>query len=557
MAIKILIIIILLTFVLSNRLEPLNIVLNREKFYFDNFGNVTNNLELKKDSSKGYFCQSKDHIRVGDPIFTIPKNISYSVFDEFPFKNKFFEILNDNDIILKNTNLTGNILLTTRLLFDLKANITEIFILTKKYENKIDYSFNEFKNYLKSRNSFFFEFLKNLPLISNLGQTSWSDEEINEFELTGFLPVFKNKIIKIYNFLREEFGKDPILKELTNSWFNESNLNYFLSLYGYVISRSFKIELKDFSNENTQNLINVKIDKHGGNIIIPFIELCNHYHPKVNDGNALLKTIKINVHEETILINALSDYKKNEEFNFSYSNLLTNDYLLLNYGFIVRNNPFQEFVFRFDVDDPKFKFYKTLEKNKFNMNQIAIIGNEKLAIHFSLKYNNLSKDLEKFINVFMELNNFMEDERHELKSYRKLKTELDQSTFNKLKVLFLYFSTIDKNIKTINDSLENKSIMYYLDKINETNSKINKLNQIIEDNTNNFITNRNLTQNKNDDDLQNLFYFKNLHNFIKKKLIQEFNLENIKIIFSHQNLVLRNVESLLCKSILKLKLKYI
>jgi hypothetical protein len=551
------------------RLEPINIFISRENFYKDNFNKFTKNLEFQFNQEKGFFCSVKNFqqgIEQGEEIFSIPLNYTYSTFDDFPLKEKIFDVITDNEIIKSSLNLTGNILLTTRILFDLKANVTETFILMKKYENEADNSyyinFNNYKNYLKSRNDFFFNFLKNLPLANIFGQTSWSEDDIQTYELTGFLPVFKNRLVEIYNSIKEIMQKDKILNEFTKNWFNDINLSYFLSIYGYVISRSFKINLKDLHSESNKNLslINKEIDSFGGSILIPFIELCNHFHPKIDSNDkAKLKNIKFIFNNDTVNIQALSSYQPNEEFKFSYSSLLTNDYLLLNYGFIIRNNPFQEFVFRFDIDDPKFKFYRRLQESGFNIHQIAVIDNEKLAVHFPLLHGKISPQLLQFIKVFLEINNYFENEKHEkIKVLKKLKNSFNEKTLILLKNYMIYFSTIDKNIKSLFDNLNDRSLDGFYEKILDSEIKKFKLVDIIEQNTQKFINSRNITTPQAlDDDIQNLFYFKTLQSYIKRNMILNFNFENLKIMYSHIDMALKKMMGIFKNNINDLKKNYV
>lgn len=558
---------LIVSFCLNYRLEPINMFKSRETFYKENFNKFTNNLEFKLSKEKGFFCSVKNSsngINQGEEIFSLPLNYTYSTFENFPLKEKIFEVITENEIIKSSLNLTGNILLTTRILFDLKANVTETFIFMKKYENSASNSyyinFNDYKNYLKSRNDFFLNFLKNLPLANIFGQTSWSEDDIQTYELTGFLPVFKNRLVEIYNSIKETMKNDKLLNEFTKNWFNDGNLSYFLSIYGYVISRSFKINIKDLQPELNLNSINKELDSFGGRILIPFIDLCNHYHPKIDSNDkAKLKNIKIIFKNDTVNILALSSYQPNEEFNFSYSSLLTNDYLLLNYGFIINNNPFQEFVFRFDIDDPKFKFYRRLQENEFNLNQIAVIDNEKLAVHFPLLFGKVSPQLVQFIKLFLEINNYFENEKHEkIKILKKLKNSFNEEKLKLLKNYMVYYSTIDKNIKSLFESLNDKSVDGFYEKITESENKKNKLIDIINQNTENFLKSRNITTPQAlDDDIQNLFYFKTLQSYIKRNMILNFNFENLKIMYSHYDMALKKMIGIFNNNIIDLRKSYV
>ena len=166
MKVNILFILFLLNpYSLSYRLEPINIFKQREGFYYKYFPKHTNKLKLNYTDEKGYHCIASEKINRQDEIFNIPKNYTYSMYDDFPLKETFYNILGEIEILRKYRNLINKILLTTRLLFDMKANITEAFIYIKKYggSEEINYSIDSFRNYLRSKAEFFSEYIKFLP----------------------------------------------------------------------------------------------------------------------------------------------------------------------------------------------------------------------------------------------------------------------------------------------------------------------------------------------------------------------------------------------------------
>jgi len=541
------------------RLEPLDIVKNREIFYNNYFEKFTNNLKLNYTLDKGYQCIVKKNIYYEEDVFIIPKNLSYSCFDEFPLKSKLYETIINNEIVSRYLNMTSNLLLTTRLLFDIKANITDVFILMKRYDKKEEsYNFENFKEYLKSRGDFYNSFLNTIPLANILGQTSWSDDDIKDYKFTGFLPVIKNQIIRIFHSLSEDFKKDKIFKEFTNSWFKSSNLNYFLSIYGYVISRSFKINLNEFKLEKSDsNEINKKINKIGASIIIPFIELCNHYQPQVQkDSKGQLKSLKILFDTDKINIKSLSQYDLQDEFSFSYSNLLTNDFFLLNYGFIIKNNMFQEFVFRFDIEDQGHKFYKKLLDKNFNIDRI-IVDDKKLSIQFPLLFNELSSELIEFIEAYIEVSDHLNNDNGKYshpksKTLLKLKNSISVMLLNLLKKYQLYYITVHQNIKTFLNEMKINTIENFIEETENFEKQIEILNHKIEETSKHYLIKYN-----NTDDIPNLSNFKDLHILLKKSLIRQFNIENIKILFSQERLIFDNLFKFYGKNILDLKNLYV
>jgi hypothetical protein len=574
----------------AQRLEPINIHIQRSNFYKNNFYNFTKNLLFEHSKEKGFYCIANSTLLKNDVILEVPISLTYSIFDQFPLKEYFFNLLKtinsdfenesqaqaQNRINMIKENTINNFLLSTRLLLDLKSNATEMFINFRSYETKnaSQYgsygSLDDFRNYLKSRTSYFYDFIKNLPLTSSLSQFSWDQDEINEYQFTGFLPTIQKDIIKMYaTIINKVKTEDEIFYSFIKNWFKEENINLFLSIYGYITSRNFIVRFQDILSNDLNTELNLEIDKNGGNVIIPFLELCNHYHPikfdKKSDKTVsrVVKMLKISSDSEkkTMKIFSENDYQRNEEFSFSYTKLLSNDYLLLHYGFIIRDNIFQEFVLKFDIEDPKFSFFNFLKEEGFEMNLIHKKQDTfHLTIQFFLRRNELSSQLMKFIRNYIIYNKGLENPKNVKKhTYQKLLKTISKDKLLDLKNNLLYYYTIEKNILLALDGLEGseKTIMKFFHHLEDYVSKVERLKAIIEKNTEEFNQNKSLEERYKDDDLQNLFYFKQLHSFSKKKLIWQFNLENLKILYSHQKMAINNSIRILKYNMDDLKKNYI
>jgi hypothetical protein len=513
---------ILYIFIIKNlvnnfRLEPEGLSKTREHFYTENFHKFTQKLDFKESQDKGFYCISKNNIFKNEEVMRLHKHYSYSVFENFPLKIKLYNLLSEENLIMKHPNMTSNIMLTMRLLFDIKANITDVYYNMKKFnDTEPSYRLDDFKQYLSMRNEMIFKYINNLPLASYLGESSWSEEDIEEYSLTGFLPVTKKHIVKLYESIVDSVSKHPILSKFAQSWLHYNNKNIFMGLYGYVQSRSFKV-----NNPNEKD----RLFKEGS-MLIPFIDLCNHYHPIEEGSNELFKIrpLKIIQEEDHIKILSLADYEKGEEFSFTYSTVLNNDYLLLNYGFIITNNPFQEFVFKFDISDPNFEFFRKLQENNFDTNLLRVIDNDKLEIHFSLLRGKPSDLLYQFIKIYLSY-------------YEKSKQT------RTIKKLMLYHNTIQRNVKNIfeNSNFEEyyKSILEIIDKINGLEKEIKMVSVKTKEN-----------------DLDNVLNFKALHDGLRKEVIKRFNLENIKILDSHKDIAIESSMAILAKELMALKTKY-
>jgi len=602
----------------SEFIEPLNIFLERQLLLKENLKNFSSNMDIlmKTNSNNQTFiplgfvdrfdkkCIATKYIKANDEILSFELENTINLFDEFPFKKIFLNLINDATYLNSNNkNMTNFLLLSLRLMFDLKADFRNTFILLKNYDQE---QFQIMKNYLIKRTKFIHKYVQLLPLSDYYGQMSWSLEDIEEYKVSGILPTIRDKISKIYKELVNDIKADGdkfYFYNVTKDWLNENNLNYFMSLYGYTLSKSFKFDLSSLSelkskynknninSANFENDLNILIQKNGGGLIlIPFLDQCRHYQPglKSNQNNDIislgkkeiekfqLKKISINYNSENdrISINSNSEIFANEEFLFSFTDFLTNDNLLLNYGIVIRNNLFQEFLFKFEMEDPGYKFYQMLKASNFDMTLLNISDEYKLNIQFSLKRDSFSKVLFDFISVYNK--NYINEDRDSLsskdskiKNNKKVKNSDLQMDINirlLLKSLILYESTINKNIFSMLDSLkeeksENKESYqkdhkFFYEKIIEEKNKILKINKIIYENVAAINKEKNSTELLHDD-VQNLFYYKALHDNKKSLLIKIFNFENLKILFSHKNIINKEIVSLLNNNIKSLKRKYI
>jgi hypothetical protein len=98
--------------------------------------NTNGNFFIENDHQKGFYCKAKKDINRGEELIKINKNLTYSTFDNFPLKNDLFYLLNEIDGILEQPSLVGKMLLTLRVMFDLKANMSETLLMLKKNSYK-------------------------------------------------------------------------------------------------------------------------------------------------------------------------------------------------------------------------------------------------------------------------------------------------------------------------------------------------------------------------------------------------------------------------------------
>jgi len=268
----------------SELIEPLNIFLERKIFFQENLKNFSSNFEiltqnldaknetginLSLDPDSARKCIAKKLIKENEVLLSIDFENTINLFDDFPLKKNFVDLLllnqeNQERSFMPTSakNITNYLLLSLRLMFDLKADFRQTYILLKKYDES---EFQVMKNYLVNRPKFIHKYIQLLPLSDYYGQMSWSLEDIEEYRVSGIMPVSRDKISLIYRELVAEIKAEKdfdYLFNLTSTWLNEQNVNYFMSLYGYVVSKSLLFDL-DILNLKFGNEINKKIQKNG------------------------------------------------------------------------------------------------------------------------------------------------------------------------------------------------------------------------------------------------------------------------------------------------------
>ena len=221
--------------------------------------------------------------------------------------------------------------------------------------------------------------------------------------------------------------------------------------------------------------------------------------------------------------------------------MLNNDYLLLNYGFIVKNNPFQEFIFRFDIDDPYKEFYKKLKEINFNMEKVKLLPNNKLATHFSISSDVLSDDLFFFIDTYLSMNP---------PKFNRRKPNLmnNEIKLSKVRALVLYLLTLNRNLYSIFPKDYDEGFKKLVVDLHLNSDSINKLDS--------EITKNELNSNGNSD-VSTFLNFKYLHTSLKQRNIRQFNFDNIKLIYKHKDIVQTNIRQLIMSDIGLLRNEYI
>ena len=570
------------TFTNSYRYEPFSFWKARYAFNEENFkkNNVDSNLKLSYNHEKGFYCKAVKDIQPETPVFSIPYENIISLFDDYPFKKSLYYLLSGlefEEIGMLNKNFTANFMLSLRLLYEIKVNHTRTFIELKKEEVKEnknffyiyqETNFTQYRDYLKERNKngFLKKYFSMLPLHYMYSQTAFYTKGDEDYSKSGYIKpivkmveqiyltladkienykLFNNTNENEYNTLDYKLTAYSPLFRIIKHWFNKENVHIFKSAFAFVSSRSFKHSLEDYIsyNHNTENIeMNNELDDDGNGVpyLIPSIDLCNHYHPKKveeagknnlkDQDKYKLKLIKIKPEAsnqpKNYIIHSTNFYFKDEEFNFSYSRILDNDFLLLNYGFVIQDNPFHSYYFNFQFKDENKTFYNYLFQNKFNM-EIINLKSDVLTIGFKLQKDIINHDLLDFIGIYLKHTELIDG----------------NSPKNNVKGFLVYFRSIEKNLMEIfesNLSIKAKNTTSLLFEIQENDFEINRL-QFELDKTyevEHEFTNKDTRE-----------VYTSMDLLIKTNNILKFHLENVLILESHKKIILENLNYYFTNSI--------
>jgi len=138
------------------------------------------------------------------------------------------------------------------------------------------------------------------------------------------------------------------IQPLMESYFptNSFTYNHFAWAYGTVKARCFTINVtKSYGGNFLKDDATLKEGLMS--ILVPFGDLFNHHNskPPLQHG-----AYEFNDEHDSLILKADQNYTKNDEVFISYG-ILTNPDLLLSYGFVLLDNPFETVGFRLNVHE--------------------------------------------------------------------------------------------------------------------------------------------------------------------------------------------------------------
>ena len=539
-----------------HRFEPYNIYIARREFILSNFDKFSKYITIKSPSSskEKLECIYKNDINIDNksPLFSYSSKDILNSNDEnlyFPFRQNISTYLSKNLTLSFQTQ--KKLFLSLYILYELKGNLTQTLYLMNK--QKLSNELNYFRTYLKYRptNTFLINYIHNLPLSSILSYYTWSLDEFYDYGLTGNMkPRAQLKTLhNIYEKIKGLFINNTII----NDWLNKENENVFYSIYHYINVYSFEYSTNKNKDKDDD-------DKSLSILIFPFIDVCSHSNEE--------PILKININNDIYNLffipsnNNDNQRNKNSIFKYKYNENLSNDNLLLNYGLIIKNNKYHNYLITMDLYDEQYEFYKFLTRKNFKMDNVHILEEDIITAKFELNIMSLNKNLLEFLFLFNEYDEIKESEvmlhKFNTKKYRyyegtvnyMLKKTLSKQEQKTYGTYLRYYSTIYSHLKNIEDNMKeylNITIPDYIKEINLFNKEMENMDRNIE-----ILDNGNII-----DHFENLYYYNRLHELLNKKNIHLFNIENIKIIMKHLKFVSQDILGLQWKALNSTGLKEI
>ena len=91
-------------------------------------------------------------------------------------------------------------------------------------------------------------------------------------------------------------------------------------------------------------------DRRTYSILCPLVDTINH---EFTPNSYIHGTFSLVDNDSYVLVKSKREIEAGEEITINYGNYSNHD-LLMKYGFTVENNPFNEFPFTLELDNPEF-----------------------------------------------------------------------------------------------------------------------------------------------------------------------------------------------------------
>ena len=383
-------------------------------------------------------------------------------------KIKAINEIKKNEILVK---VPNNLIISLEKIFS-----SELIIYIKDYLSDLKQNLKTFNQTLlsifilyemnKNKDSIWYNYFNFLPYNYDNFPIFYTNNLLNKLKGTSFLSILENKKKEILN------DYNIISKIINNKLFNFSFYEFNI-VYCIVSSRIFGTIIN-----------NSKTD-----ILVPFADLFNHSNLNNNS------TYYYDNESNNFIVKSKEKILNNCEINDFYGPK-SNYILLLNYGFTLENNIYNELKLKIDdkffyliknyYDNQSLLLYSYIRKKLYN-GDINNETNKPISIKNEIKMHN------KLIDIFNErLNKFNKKEIFDIKE--------DKISFNQNNCLMICKDEID---------ILNYYIQFSLDCLEFLNLEIDKAEIILSE-----LIKNNLNNNINYNIKQYPLYFKDLYQYI-------------------------------------------
>ena len=418
--------------------------LNRREEYYSNIGNFSNNLiTLGKSSSKGLSCIAKSRINSKDEIFRVKREFSVCSFDLFPFKYEISEALNKYPSISQSLNKISNILLTYYLTYLLHADkeLVKDFIIKREL--------TEYYKTFKPNDSLTNSFPDIVPTA-----IGYSTKELTLLQSLGYYSEEMQEMGKIFQFVASELTTHRHIEAMYPWISNPEDLQQAFSI---VISRSKSFSLDNYlklndlvvsklsANDKRNYQLNYFFGKNdGGNCIVSFVDLCNHYQPRYKDMRDN-NFAELEAEKGVFVVRSKKSFKPGQEVVFTYSNEPNNIKLLNQFGFNIRNNIFNLVL----VEVKDSAIVSAMQNNLFKelrcfQNGLYTPKNEIMTRHFSFNSWSLDTNLLNYARVM-----YFSDNMEQKEFLKTIANKNIVSFNNEIQSLSLYLKAVESKISEL------------------------------------------------------------------------------------------------------------
>ena len=306
-----------------------------------------NSIKVSYTKQNGLTCEALDYKKPGDLNFKIPRELTLCAYYLFPFKFELASYLKEIPFLAE--------AFGQRTLYSVYLLTYNIMFLSSEYKEEVNQYIKEkqLEQYYEIEQTDMSLF-DSFPKIA-LNKYFLEDEH---YDLLQKYSVYnKNELDE----LRQVY--DHVLRRVKQSEHKEAMLPWVIDFdrfrwaYSMPKTRAMQITFKNWRKvdntdarmknftkwEKMNHEFNVQMAaKPGADCIVPFVDLCNHYQPKMPDLRDR-RTINMETQFNYFINQANTVSRRGDEIQYTYIMQPNSVNLFLNYGFTLPNNVFDSY----------------------------------------------------------------------------------------------------------------------------------------------------------------------------------------------------------------------